>query len=75
MRIRAGHSELQRADAERLVDIALPEMNGQRRAHEHSVELLAADQAGVLHAGVRRIHRREQARGAEQLQRIDREGE
>ena len=29
------------------------------------------DQAGVLHAAVRRIHRGQNARGPEQLQRID----
>ena len=46
-------------------------MDRKRGAHEDGVEILAADQAGVLHAAVRRIHRGEQARGPEQLQGID----
>ena len=49
--------------AEYPVDIALPEVNRERGAHEDGVEILAADQAGVLHAAVRRIHRRKQRAG------------
>src|ERR1700723_1965100 len=60
-------------DTENPVEIALPEMYRQRRAHEYRVEILAADQSGILHAAVLRIHRREQTRGPEQLQRIDHE--
>ena len=69
--IRARHCELQRADAEEPVDIALLEVNGERRAHEDRVEILASHQARVLHPAVGRIHRLIKAGGAEQLQRID----
>ena len=74
-RARPRHRQLQRLHAEQPVDIALPEVDRQRRAHEYGVEILAADQAGVLHAAIGRIHRREQARGPEKLQRIDDESE
>src|SRR3954463_3441108 len=69
--IRTGHRELERSSAQGLVDFALAEVNRKRGAHEDGIEILAADQAGILHATVGRIHRRKQPRGPEQLQRID----
>ena len=69
--IRTGHGELQRAHAQRPVDVALAEVNRKRGSHEHGVEILTLDQARVLQAGVGRIHRGEQARRPEYLQGID----
>jgi len=53
------------------IDVALAETYRERGAHEGGVERLAADQPGILHARVVGIERRDEARGAEQLQGID----
>src|SRR5664279_530064 len=71
LRVRASHCQLQRPHAEQPVDIALPEVDRERCAHEYRVEFLAADQSCVLHTSIRRIHRGKEARGPEKLQRID----
>lgn len=62
-------------DAERAIDVALTEMDRERGAHERGVERLAADQPGILHARVVGIERRDETRGAKQLQGIDDVGE
>jgi len=42
----------------------LPQVDCKRGAHEYGIEVLAADQSGVLHAVILRIHRMEETRGA-----------
>ena len=71
--LEAVEEKLQRADAQGPVDIALAKVNRKRCAHEDGIEILAADQPGVLHATIRRIHRGKQACRPEKLQRIDKE--
>ena len=62
-RIRPGHRQLERVDAERAVDVALAEMDRERGAHEDGVEILATDQPGILHARVVGIHGGESREG------------
>ena len=55
------------------VDVALPEMDGERGAHEDGVELWLRIRPAFCIRAVRRIHRGEQTRRPKQLQRIDHE--
>src|ERR1700732_1416922 len=65
--------QLQRFPPEHPVDVALAEMDRERGAHQYGVEILAADQSGILQAAIRRIHRGEETRRPDNLQRIDNE--